>query len=217
MLSLDKCKEKFQIESFRGHQEDIILHTLAKKNSLVLMPTGGGKSLCYQAPIFLSGKLGIIISPLISLMKDQVQKLRGFGENAHYLNSTLDYEQKKEVHRDIVEGECRYLYVAPETALKKSFIRFIQSFELSLIAIDESHCISSWGSQFRPEYKELKNLISHFPGTPVMALTATANIQTRKDILINLGIENASIFTSSFDRPNIHLQFQKNIMSLSNS
>ena len=122
-------------------------------NSLVLMPTGGGKSLCYQAPIFLMDKLGIIISPLISLMKDQVDGLREKGICAHFLNSSLEYQEKKVVFNDIVSGECKYLYVAPETALKSSFINFVKTLDLSLIAIDESHCISKWGHQFRRSIK----------------------------------------------------------------
>lgn len=209
MKSITEFKDAFGIEHFRGQQEHIIKHTLENKNSLVLMPTGGGKSLCYQAPIFIKDQLGIIISPLISLMKDQVDKLRENGQCAHFLNSSLEYEDKKIVFNDLVSGECKYLYVAPETALKRSFINFIKTLPISLIAIDESHCISKWGHQFRPEYQELGALINHFPDTPLMALTATANLDTRKDIIQSLDMKDAKVFLNSFDRPNIYLQFER--------
>ena len=160
MRTLEQLKKTFDIKDFRGQQESIITNALNGTDSLVLMPTGGGKSFCYQAPIFLKQKLGIIISPLISLMKDQVEKLRALGLNAHFLNSSLDYDQKKIVIDDLNSGSCLYLYVAPETAVKSRFLKFIQKFDLSLIAIDESHCISKWGHQFRPEYQEIVKLIN---------------------------------------------------------
>ena len=209
MPDLKEFKNTFKIQDFRGQQEKIIKHTMEGRNSLVLMPTGGGKSLCYQAPIYMQDKMGIIISPLISLMKDQVDKLRSLGLCAHFLNSSLDYEEKKEVFNDIVSGECKYLYVAPESALKKSFINFIKKIDISLIAIDESHCISKWGHQFRPEYQALGNLIKFFPNIPIMALTATASKVTRKDIINSLSINDATIFLNSFNRKNIYLEFHR--------
>lgn len=201
-----ELKKTFNIESFRGQQKAIIENALNGNDSLVLMPTGGGKSLCYQAPIYLSGKLGIIISPLISLMKDQVDKLRDLGLGAHYLNSSLEYHDKKIVMNDLLSGECQYLYVAPETAVKSSFINFIKKLDVGLIAIDESHCISKWGHQFRPEYQLIHQIISSFSNVPVMALTATAAIETRKDIVTSLGITEAKVFLNSFNRPNIYLE-----------
>ena len=204
-----ELKKTFGISEFRGHQLEIIKHTLDGNNSLVLMPTGGGKSLCYQAPIFLTGKLGIIVSPLISLMKDQVDYLRSLGLGAHYLNSSLEYDEKKEVMNDLLSGECKYLYVAPETAVKSSFINFLKKLDIGLLAIDESHCISKWGHQFRPEYQEINKLIKEFPNIPIMALTATAGLETRKEIISSLGIQNAKIFLTSFNRPNIYIECQQ--------
>ena len=209
MQSIESLKNTFNIKDFRGLQEKIIFHTLNGNNSLVLMPTGGGKSLCYQAPIFLMNKLGIIISPLISLMKDQVDYLRSIGLGAHYLNSSLEYDEKKMVMNDLLSGSCKYLYVAPETAVKSSFINFIKKLDVGLIAIDESHCISKWGHQFRPEYQEISKLILAFPNIPVMALTATAGIETRKDIISSLRIKDAKVFLNSFNRPNIYIECQQ--------
>jgi len=209
LLDIESLKKTFNIEKFRGQQEMIISHALAGKNSLVLMPTGGGKSLCYQAPIFLMNKLGIIISPLISLMKDQVDFLRSIGLGAHYLNSSLEYDEKKIVMNDLLSGECKYLYVAPETAVKSSFINFIKRLDIGLVAIDESHCISKWGHQFRPEYQVISKLITDLPKVPVMALTATAGIETRKDIVTSLGIKDAKVFLNSFNRPNIYLECEQ--------
>ncbi len=208
MENWKELKRTFNIESFRGQQQAIIENAINGHDSLVLMPTGGGKSLCYQAPIYLSKKLGIIISPLISLMKDQVDKLRDLGLGAHYLNSSLEYHDKKVVMNDLLSGECQYLYVAPETAVKPSFINFIKKLDVGLIAIDESHCISKWGHQFRPEYQEISSIIAALDDVPVMALTATAGIETRKDIIASLGIREASIFLNSFNRPNIYLECQ---------
>jgi ATP-dependent DNA helicase RecQ len=199
MTALQVLKEKFGYASFRLEQEKIIASVLQKKDTFVLMPTGGGKSLCYQIPALLFDGLTVVISPLIALMKDQVDALRVNGIAASFLNSTQNYQQQEEILRKVKTGELKLLYLAPES----TFIKQLSSFNISLIAIDEAHCISHWGHDFRPEYLALSHLKKSFPHTPVIALTATADKLTRKDILEKLEMKEVATFISSFNRPNI--------------
>lgn len=199
MTALQILKEKFGYASFRLEQEKIIESVLQKKDTFVLMPTGGGKSLCYQIPALLFDGLTVVISPLIALMKDQVDALRVNGIAASFLNSTQNYHQQEEILRKVKTGELKLLYLAPES----TFIKQLSSFNISLIAIDEAHCISHWGHDFRPEYLALSHLKKSFPQTPVIALTATADKLTRKDIVEKLELNRVATFISSFNRPNI--------------
>jgi ATP-dependent DNA helicase RecQ len=187
------------------NQQQAIETVLAKKDCVVLMPTGGGKSLCYQVPALMLDGLTVVVSPLISLMKDQVDALRANGVNAAYLNSTQSAAQQSEVFRSIGNRTLKLLYVAPERLLQSGdqFIDYLKQLNISLFAIDEAHCISSWGHDFRPEYMQLAKLKMHFPGVPVIALTATADKLVRKDIMEKLGLHNPQLFISSFNRPNI--------------
>ncbi len=199
-------KHQFGFDSFRLDQEPVIDTVLQGKDCVVLMPTGGGKSLCYQIPALMLDGLTVVISPLIALMKDQVDALRNNGIEAAFLNSTQTAAQQVEVFRDIRSGKLKLLYVAPERLLQSGdqFIDFLSSIKVSLFAIDEAHCISSWGHDFRPEYIRLGRLKTDFPTIPVIALTATADKLVRKDIVERLNVPKASVFVSSFNRPNIH-------------
>ena len=201
----EALKKYFGYDSFRPHQAEIIDTVMAGQDCLVLMPTGGGKSVCFQIPAILKPGLTVVISPLIALMKDQVEALRGNGINAAYLNSTLSSAEMDRVMWGAKLGEIKLLYVAPEKLFSGNTIDFLKEWNVNLIAIDESHCISSWGHDFRPEYRQLKILKQFFPKVPVIALTATADRVTRRDILTQLGIEEANTFVSSFDRPNLSL------------
>jgi ATP-dependent DNA helicase RecQ len=196
---------KFGYKEFRNNQQAIIETILAKRDCFVLMPTGGGKSLCYQIPAVVFEGLTIVISPLIALMKDQVDALRVNGIPAAYLNSTLDKSQQLRVIEKLKKQEYKLLYVAPERifANGRGFLDFLKSIKVSLFAIDEAHCISQWGHDFRPEYLQLGLLKKEFPQIPVAAFTATADHQTRNDILDKLSLNNPSLFVSSFNRPNI--------------
>ena len=198
-------KSQFGYDSFRMNQEQAIETVLQKKNCLVLMPTGGGKSLCYQIPALLFDGLTVVISPLIALMKDQVDALRNNGVEAAFLNSTQTAQEQTEVFRAIRTGRLKMLYVAPERMMQTGdqFIDFLKSIKISLFAIDEAHCISSWGHDFRPEYMQLAKLKTYFPDVPLIALTATADKLVRQDIVERLGLQNAALFVSSFNRPNI--------------
>jgi ATP-dependent DNA helicase RecQ len=200
-------KEVFGYAAFRGPQEDIVRHVAAGGDCLVLMPTGGGKSLCYQIPALLRPGTGIVVSPLIALMQDQVLALREAGVRAAFLNSSLPAEEAASVERNLVAGEYDLLYVAPERLLMPSFLqqlaRLQASARIALFAIDEAHCVSQWGHDFRPEYMQLSLLHERFPGVPRIALTATADRITRAEIAQRLGLEDARLFVSSFDRPNI--------------
>jgi len=198
-------KTKFGYDQFRPMQEDIIQAIISQKDVLVLMPTGGGKSICYQIPAICLGNTTIVISPLIALMRDQVESLKSNGIAAAYLNSSLTNAEQYNVETNFSNGIYQLLYVSPEKLMQPSFIAMLRRTKIDLFAIDEAHCISSWGHDFRPEYQQLSVIKSTFPNIPVMALTATADKLTRKDIVHNLNLINPEIFIDSFDRPNIEL------------
>ena len=193
----------FGYDRFRGNQQDIVEHVAAGNDALVLMPTGGGKSLCYQVPSLLRDGCGIVISPLIALMQDQVEALRQVGVRAEYLNSTLDGETAARVERELLAGELDMLYVAPERLLTGRFLSLLSRSRIALFAIDEAHCVSQWGHDFRPEYRQLTVLHERWPDIPRIALTATADPPTQREIAERLGLIDARHFVSSFDRPNI--------------
>ena len=193
----------FGYPSFRGQQSEIIDHLLAGGDAFVLMPTGGGKSLCYQIPALLFPGITMVVSPLIALMRDQVQALKELGISAAYLNSSQTSTEAYEIIKKLRAREVRLLYVAPERLFLDSFIELVSELEISLIAIDEVHCVSQWGHDFRPEYLQLAQLKELFPGVPRIGLTATADAVTRREIVDKLQLENAQIFCHGFDRPNI--------------
>jgi ATP-dependent DNA helicase RecQ len=200
---LNILKKHFGYSDFRPLQEDVIKNVLDKKDTFVLMPTGGGKSLCYQLPALKMSGVTLVISPLIALMKDQVDALQANGVQAEFINSSLSYTEIQRVTADVVSGKVKILYIAPERLAMQSFQSFLKSLEISLIAIDEAHCISEWGHDFRPDYRNLKFLRKDFPSVPVIALTATATKKVQKDIVSQLNLENAETFISSFNRDNL--------------
>jgi ATP-dependent DNA helicase RecQ len=201
--ALETLRSVFGYDSFRGLQEEIIAHVIAGGDALVLMPTGGGKSLCYQIPALVRPGLGIVVSPLIALMKDQVDALRQAGVRAAYLNSTLSASEAAEIERAMRQGALDLVYVAPERLVTPRCLDLLARCRLALFAIDEAHCVSQWGHDFRPEYRQLSILHEHFPEVPRVALTATADGPTRSDILTRLKLEESRVFASGFDRPNI--------------
>ena len=205
---LEQLKAYFGFDRFLPLQEEIIAKVLDKRDTLVLMPTGGGKSLCYQLPALRFKGLTLVVSPLIALMKDQVDGLRANGVPAGLLNSTLAQEEATLVQDQARQGKIKIFYVAPERLALPGFQRFLQSLDVSLIAIDEAHCISEWGHDFRPDYRNLKGLRKDFPGVPVIALTATATKPVREDIVNQLGLAEPEIFISSFNRPNLTYTIQ---------
>ena len=198
-------KQYYGYDKFRPLQADIIDWVLYGQDAMVLMPTGGGKSVCFQIPALIMQGLTLVISPLIALMHDQVQALKANGIPSAYLNSSLDGQQQSAIERQVRAGELKLLYISPEKLFTQGYLDWIKSLEISLFAIDESHCVSTWGHDFRPEYTKLHVLKEAFPNVPVIALTATADRVTRKDILTQLGIPEARTFISSFDRPNLSL------------
>ncbi len=207
-----KLKGFFGFNSFKANQEDIIKHLVAGNNAFVLMPTGGGKSLCYQLPALVMEGTAIVISPLIALMKNQVDAIRGFvSQNdgiAHFLNSSLNKAQISEVKEDLLSGVTKLLYVAPESLTKAENIAMLKSIKISFYAVDEAHCISEWGHDFRPEYRRIRAIVEEIGLAPIIALTATATPKVQSDILKNLGITNAKVFKSSFNRPNLYYEIK---------
>ncbi len=198
-------KQYFGYDKFRPLQADIIDWVLYGQDCMVLMPTGGGKSICFQVPALIFQGLTVVISPLIALMHDQVQALQANGVSAAYINSTLGYSEQQQIEKSCRDGSLKLLYISPEKLFAPGYLDFIKSLTISMFAIDESHCVSTWGHDFRPEYTQLHVLKNAFPNVPVIALTATADKVTRKDILTQLGIPEAKTFISSFDRPNLSL------------
>ena len=200
---LTTLRRVFGYTSFRPFQEQIIDALVRGQDAFVLMPTGGGKSLCYQIPALIRDGVGVVVSPLISLMKDQVDALRANGVSAAYLNSSLSPQGAREVLTRLHAGELELLYIAPERLMQPAFLERLHTLDLALLAIDEAHCVSQWGHDFRPEYVALGELRRHFPGVPVIALTATADPQTRNDVALRLGLADATRYVAGFDRPNI--------------
>lgn len=202
-------KEFFGFEAFKGNQESIINNILAGNDSFVIMPTGAGKSLCYQLPALISDGTAIIISPLIALMKNQVDSIRGFGDSdsvAHFLNSSLSKTDATKVKDDVANGRTKMLYVAPETLKKDETIDFLKQIKVSFVAVDEAHCISEWGHDFRPEYRRIKQMVKAIDDVPIVALTATATPKVQSDIQKNLGMSDATVFKSSFNRGNLYYE-----------
>ncbi|VDG80734.1 ATP-dependent DNA helicase recQ [Capnocytophaga ochracea] len=203
-------KHYFGFEAFKGHQEEIITSVINKENTFVIMPTGGGKSLCYQLPALVLEGTAIVISPLIALMKNQVDAMRGISSTdsiAHVLNSSLTKNEIREVMEDISAGKTKLLYVAPESLIKEEYANFLKTVTISFVAVDEAHCISEWGHDFRPEYRNIRTIIERLGSNiPIVALTATATPKVQEDILKNLGMMEANVFKSSFNRPNLYYE-----------
>ncbi len=210
-----EMQQHFGLDSFRGSQEDIIKNLLSGNDTFVIMPTGGGKSLCYQLPAIISDGVAIIVSPLIALMKNQVDLVRSYSSKdhvAHFLNSTLNKGQQKIVKDDLTTGKTKMLYVAPETMTKEENVTFFKELKISFFAVDEAHCISEWGHDFRPEYRRLREIMDMIDEKiPVIALTATATPKVQSDIVKNLGLRSPKIFISSFNRPNLYYEVQPKI------
>ncbi len=208
----DNLQNFFGFDNFKGDQESIITNILEGNNTFVIMPTGGGKSICYQLPALMSEGTAIVISPLIALMKNQVDQLRAFGGNdsiAHFLNSSLNKSEITQVKSDLLSGQTKLLYVAPESLAKQDNIEFLNLIKISFVAVDEAHCISEWGHDFRPEYRKIKQVIAGLgDNIPIIALTATATPKVQQDIMKNLGMTEATLFKSSFNRPNLFYEIR---------
>ncbi|MDR1865425.1 MAG: DNA helicase RecQ [Bacteroidales bacterium] len=214
IILAEHLKKHFGFSTFKGNQESVIRHVLEGKNTFVLMPTGGGKSLCYQLPALMLDGTAIIISPLIALMKNQVDTMRNFMAEdgvAHFMNSSLNKAQIARVKEDILSGKTKLLYVAPESLTKEDNIQFLKQLTISFYAIDEAHCISEWGHDFRPEYRRIRPIISEIGEAPIMALTATATPKVQHDIQKNLGMLDAQVFKESFNRPNLYYEVRPKI------
>jgi ATP-dependent DNA helicase RecQ len=216
IMSLDEAlKEFFGFDSFKGMQRDVVQSVLDGKDTFVIMPTGGGKSLCYQLPALIEDGTAIVISPLIALMKNQVDSIRSFGSNdniAHFLNSSLNKTEITQVKSDVTNGFTKMLYLAPESLNKQENLDFLKSVKISFVAVDEAHCISEWGHDFRPEYRRIKEMIKGIDATiPVMALTATATPKVQSDIQKNLAMTDAKVFKASFNRPNLFYEVRPKI------
>jgi ATP-dependent DNA helicase RecQ len=206
-----KLKEVFGFSQFRGNQEVVIQNIMAGKNTFVIMPTGAGKSLCYQLPALLKDGTAIVISPLIALMKNQVDQLNAFGVNAKFLNSTLTKGEMNRVKKETLSGAVKLLYVAPESLTKEENIDFLKQAKLSFAAVDEAHCISEWGHDFRPEYRRIKSILDEIGELPLIALTATATPKVQLDVKKNLGMDEANIFLSSFNRKNLYYEVRPKV------
>ena len=211
VLLHDKLREYFGFTSFKGNQEAVIQNVLSGKDTFVLMPTGGGKSLCYQLPALIMDGVAIVISPLIALMKNQVDAMRTFSTEsgiAHFLNSSLNKSAIAQVRQDVLDGRTKLLYFAPESLTKEDNIAFLRKIKISFYAIDEAHCISEWGHDFRPEYRRIRPIINDIGQAPLIALTATATPKVQMDIQKNLGMTDATVFRSSFNRPNLYYELR---------
>lgn len=214
---IEELKKHFGFDSFKGNQEPIITNLLKGNDTFVLMPTGGGKSLCYQLPSLLMNGTAIVISPLIALMKNQVDAMRNFSEDdnvAHFLNSSLNKTAIDQVKNDIVSGKTKLLYVAPESLTKEENIEFLKTVDISFYAVDEAHCISEWGHDFRPEYRRIRPIINEIGKRPVIALTATATPKVQHDIQKNLGMLDAAVFKSSFNRHNLYYEVRSKTQNI---
>ena len=209
-----ELKRYFGFDSFKGNQEDVIRNVLNGNDTFVLMPTGGGKSLCYQLPALIMEGTCIIISPLIALMKNQVDSIRGFSIDegiAHFMNSSLNRAQITTVRQDVIDGRTKMLYVAPESLTKEENIQFLKNIKISFYAIDEAHCISEWGHDFRPEYRKIRSIVGEIGIAPIITLTATATPKVQSDIQKNLGMLSANVFKSSFNRSNLYYEVRPKV------
>jgi ATP-dependent DNA helicase RecQ len=214
LVLTEQLQKYFGFNKFKGHQEEIINSVLEGKDTFVIMPTGGGKSLCYQLPALISDGVAIIVSPLIALMKNQVDAIRNHGSDdgiAHFMNSSLNKAEILQVKKDITSGKTKLLYVAPESLTKEDNIIFFKEIKISFFAIDEAHCISEWGHDFRPEYRRLRDIIEAIGTVPIIALTATATPKVQQDIVKNLGMTEANIFKSSFNRANLYYEVRPKV------
>jgi ATP-dependent DNA helicase RecQ len=207
----EKLKEVFGFTQFRGNQEPVIKNVMDGNNTFVIMPTGAGKSLCYQLPALMKEGTAIVISPLIALMKNQVDQMNAFGVNAKFLNSTLTKGEMNQVKKETLAGDVKLLYVAPESLTKEENIEFLKKAKISFVAVDEAHCISEWGHDFRPEYRRIKTIIDAIGNLSLVALTATATPKVQLDIKKNLGMDDANVFLSSFNRPNLYYEVRPKV------
>src|ERR1017187_4390811 len=211
----ENLQKYFGFNKFKGDQEAIIKTILDGKDCFVIMPTGGGKSLCYQLPALMMEGTAIVVSPLIALMKNQVDAMRGFGSEdgiAHFLNSSLSKQEILDVKKDITNKKTKLLYVAPESLTKEENVKFLKDINISFFAIDEAHCISEWGHDFRPEYRRLRPIIEAIGKVPIMALTATATPKVQQDIQKNLSMTKATLFKDSFIRLNLYYELALNML-----